>query len=161
MTHGEINQKPIIRRSQRGPPAQQRGPANNVQHGNNVQHSNVYPKNTPMGENTGGGGSINQINYYNVIPNKKGYDIKKGVKACKEEKNQPNGNNKIKAVYCNVNGMSKKTNDYFETLLRNKHIDILAICEHKKNRKQDLPTFNNYDRWASCRESENGGGTAI
>ncbi len=75
--------------------------------------------------------------------------------------NTPAGNKIIKAVYCNVNGLAKKSNDYFDILLQSKNIDILGVCEHKKNRKNDLPMFNNYDRWASCRETEKGGGTAI
>ncbi len=127
-----------------------------IQGGNQTQHgdSNVVVKKNRNHDN-------NNRLHDNVYPKNKGYDINKDTVIRKVKTNQPSGSNTIKAVYCNVNGMSKKTNDYFETLLQSKNIDILAVCEHKKNRKNDLPMFNKYDRWASCRETENGGGTAI
>ncbi len=48
---------------------------------------------------------------------------------------QPRESRKVKVVYCNVNGMSKKTNVYFETLLQDKKIDISEVCEHKKKQE--------------------------
>ncbi len=67
----------------------------------------------------------------------------------------------FKVVYCNVNGLAKKSVPYIEAMLYDNKIDIFAICEHKNGRKQDLPNFHNYVRWASCREIEQGGGSAI
>ncbi len=75
--------------------------------------------------------------------------------------NEPNPVISVKALYCNVNGWSNKKMALTETILDEQGLDILAIAEHKKNRKHDLPNFHNYERWASCRETERGGGTAI
>ncbi len=67
----------------------------------------------------------------------------------------------IKAVYCNMNGLSRKSTAHIADMLLKESVDIFAVSEHKKGRKQDIPTFNKYDRWASCREIEKGGETAI
>ncbi|MCP4976533.1 MAG: hypothetical protein GY931_10265, partial [Maribacter sp.] len=75
--------------------------------------------------------------------------------------NEPNPVISVNALYCNVNGWSNKKMELVETILNEKGLDILAITEHKKNRKHDLPNFHTYERWASCREIERGGGTAI
>ncbi|MCP4975685.1 MAG: hypothetical protein GY931_05945, partial [Maribacter sp.] len=75
--------------------------------------------------------------------------------------NEPNPVISVKALYCNVNGWSNKKMELVESILNEKGLDILAITEHKKNRKHDLPNFHTYERWASCREIERGGGTAI
>ncbi len=60
-----------------------------------------------------------------------------------------------------MNGLAKKSIESIENMLSKKEVDIFAVAEHKKGRKHDVPTFNHYDRWASCRENEQGGGTAI
>ncbi len=78
---------------------------------------------------------------------------------CGDKITQNEGIQTFKVVYCNVNGLAKKSITYTESMLYEENIDIFAICEHKKRRKQDLPQFHNYVRWASCRE--NGGGSAI
>ncbi len=67
----------------------------------------------------------------------------------------------IKSLYCNINGWSNKKIVLVENILDEHNCDIFAVTEHKKNRKHDLPRFRVYDRWASCREIERGGGTAI
>ncbi|MCP4976598.1 MAG: hypothetical protein GY931_10590 [Maribacter sp.] len=67
----------------------------------------------------------------------------------------------IKVVYCNVNGMAKKSITNIDTILNENKVDIFGVCEHKKRRKHDVPQFGGYNRWASCRNKENGGGTAI
>ncbi len=74
-----------------------------------------------------------------------------------------NVNNDItcKVLYQNVNGWSQKKYLVVANVLMDKHIDIFAITEHKKGRKQDLPEFKEYDRWATCREVENGGGVCV
>ncbi len=64
-------------------------------------------------------------------------------------------------LYQNINGWSRKKQDNAFLILREKGIDIFAVAEHKKKRKQDLPNFMGYDRWATCRENENGGGVCV
>ncbi len=67
----------------------------------------------------------------------------------------------LKVLYCNVNGIAKKSITNIDAVLSNNKVDIFGVCEHKKRRKHDIPQFVGYDRWASCRSNENGGGTAI
>ncbi len=67
-------------------------------------------------------------------------------------------NVKVRAVYCNMNGLAKKSINSIENMLNNTEVDIFAVSEHKKGRKHDVPMFKLYDRWASCRENEQGGG---
>ncbi len=67
----------------------------------------------------------------------------------------------VNSLYYNINGWSNKKVVLVENILEKKGIDVFAITEHKKNRKHDLPVSQAYDRWASCRETERGGGTTI
>ncbi len=88
-----------------------------------------------------------QDNNINTDLNYNGSETTRPQRLQKVEKHKPNADEQVKSiktVYCNVNGLAKKTNDYFTTLLHDNNIDILAVCEHKKNRKHDLPIFTNY-----------------
>ncbi len=64
-------------------------------------------------------------------------------------------------LYQNINGWSRKKQDNATVILDKKGVDTFAVVEHKKRRKQDLPNFMGYDRWAKSRENENGGGVCM
>ncbi len=66
-----------------------------------------------------------------------------------------------KLLYHNVNGWSEKKFLTAMNVMDHHKIDIFAITEHKKWRKQDLPDIQDYDRWATCREMENGVGVCV
>ncbi len=79
---------------------------------------------------------------------------------------QKGANKKEYSIHCsilyqNVNGWSEKKFLITAKTLMQKRVDIFAITEHKKGRKQDLPMFKEYERWATCREGENGGGVSV
>ncbi len=47
----------------------------------------------------------------------------------------------IKLLYCNVNGIAKKSIVNMDAMLNNKMVDIFGVCEHKKLSKHDIPQF--------------------